>query len=144
MSGTSEGPTPRAGVSPGAAPSEVTQRDHQGFDLSELREYRAAFAAAALPMAVVDHLGRIVRPNDALGALLGTDPTSLTGRLAADLVGLTSDSTARQEYTEVLRGTRPGSGAPGGSSTRTAGRCGPRSPSRRWANHRRTVRGGSC
>ncbi|WP_406462579.1 EAL domain-containing protein [Streptomyces sp. NBC_00111] len=107
MSGTSEGPTPRAGVSPGAAPSEVTQRDHQGFDLSELREYRAAFAAAALPMAVVDHLGRIVRPNDALGALLGTDPTSLTGRLAADLVGLTSDSTARQEYTEVLRGTRP-------------------------------------
>ncbi|WP_329229198.1 EAL domain-containing protein [Streptomyces sp. NBC_01460] len=107
MSGTSEGPTPRAGVSPGAAPSEVTQRDHQGSDLSELREYRAAFAAAALPMAVVDHLGRIVRPNDALGALLGTDPTSLTGRLAADLVGLTSDSTARQEYTEVLRGTRP-------------------------------------
>ncbi|WP_405694610.1 putative bifunctional diguanylate cyclase/phosphodiesterase [Streptomyces sp. NBC_01185] len=107
MSGTSEGPTPRAGVSPGAAPSEVTQRDHQGSDLSELREYRAAFAAAALPMAVVDHLGRIVRPNDALGALLGTDPASLTGRLAADLVGLTSDSTARQEYTEVLRGTRP-------------------------------------
>ncbi|MFD5870572.1 putative bifunctional diguanylate cyclase/phosphodiesterase [Streptomyces sp. NPDC060322] len=107
MSGTSEGPTPRAGVSPGAGPPEVTQRDHQGADLSELREYRAAFAAAALPMAVVDHLGRIVRPNDALGALLGADPASLTGRLAADLVGLTSDSPTRQEYTEVLRGTRP-------------------------------------
>ncbi|MFB8024271.1 MULTISPECIES: putative bifunctional diguanylate cyclase/phosphodiesterase [unclassified Streptomyces] len=107
MSGTSEGPTPRAGVSPGVGPPEVTQRDHQGSDLSELREYRAAFATAALPMAVVDHLGRIVRPNEALGGLLGADPASLTGRLAADLVGLTQDSPARQEYSEVLRGTRP-------------------------------------
>ncbi|MFC8224576.1 putative bifunctional diguanylate cyclase/phosphodiesterase [Streptomyces sp. NPDC057287] len=107
MSGTSEGPTSRTGASPGAGPPDVTQRDHPGSDLSELREYRAAFAAAALPMAVVDHLGRIVRPNDALGGLLGADPASLTGGLAAELVGLTSDSPTWQAYTEVLRGTRP-------------------------------------
>ncbi|MEV5161231.1 EAL domain-containing protein [Streptomyces sp. NPDC053728] len=106
MSGTSEGPVPRAGTSPGAGPPEVTQRDHQGSDLSELRDYRAAFAASALPMAVVDPRGRIVRPNEALGGFLGADPGSLTGQLAADLVGLTSDSPTWRAYTEVLRGTR--------------------------------------
>lgn len=106
MSGTSEGPTPRTGTSPGTGPPEVTQRDHQGSDLSELRDYRAAFAAAALPMAVVDPRGRIVRPNEALGGFLGADPGSLTGQLAADLVGLTSDSPTWRAYTEVLRGTR--------------------------------------
>lgn len=106
MSGTSEGPTPRTGTSPGTGPPEVTQRDHQGSDLSELRDYRAAFAAAALPMAVVDPRGRIVRPNEALGGFLGADPGSLTGQLAADLVGLTSDGPTWRAYTEVLRGTR--------------------------------------
>ncbi|WP_103514864.1 bifunctional diguanylate cyclase/phosphodiesterase [Streptomyces sp. SM10] len=106
MSGTSEGPVPRAGTSPGAGPPEVTQRDHQGSGLSELRDYRAAFAASALPMAVVDPRGRIVRPNEALGGFLGADPGSLTGQLAADLVGLTSDSPTWRAYTEVLRGTR--------------------------------------
>ncbi|MFJ8753217.1 putative bifunctional diguanylate cyclase/phosphodiesterase [Streptomyces sp. NPDC102441] len=107
MSGTSEGPTPRAGTVPGAGPPEVTEGDHQRPDLSELRDYRAAFAASALPMAVVDHLGRIVSPNDALGGLLGADPSSLAGRCAADLVGLASDSPVREQYTEVLRGARP-------------------------------------
>ncbi|MEV3928366.1 EAL domain-containing protein [Streptomyces sp. NPDC049944] len=106
MSGTSEGPVPRAGTSPDAGPPEVTQRDHQGSGLSELRDYRAAFAASALPMAVVDPRGRIVRPNEALGGFLGADPGSLTGQLAADLVGLTSDSPTWRAYTEVLRGTR--------------------------------------
>ncbi|MFJ8883718.1 putative bifunctional diguanylate cyclase/phosphodiesterase [Streptomyces sp. NPDC102402] len=107
MSGTSEGPIPRAGVSPGTGPPDITQRERQGSDVSELRDYRAAFAAAALPMAVVDRLGRIVRPNEALGGFLGADPASLTGQLAAGLVGLTSDSPTWQAYTEVLRGTRP-------------------------------------
>ncbi|MFE3517197.1 putative bifunctional diguanylate cyclase/phosphodiesterase [Streptomyces sp. NPDC059166] len=107
MSGTSEEPAPRAGASPGTGPPEVTQRDRPGSVLSELRDYRAAFAAAALPMAVVDHLGRIVSPNDALGGLLGTDPATLTGQCAADLVGLAPESSARRAYTEVLRGARP-------------------------------------
>ncbi|MFB4424227.1 putative bifunctional diguanylate cyclase/phosphodiesterase [Streptomyces sp. QL37] len=107
MSGTSEGPTPRAGAAPGAGPSEVTQGDHPRPNLSELRDYRAAFAASDLPMAVVDHHGVIVRPNDALGALLGAAPSSLTGQAAADLLGLSSDSPTWRAYTEVLRGTRP-------------------------------------
>lgn len=134
VSGTSEGPVPRAGTAPGAGPSEVTRSDHPGPGLSELRDYRAAFAASALPMAVVDDRGQIVRPNDALGGLFGADPASLTGRPAADLVGLGSDAPTWRAYNEVLRGARPGSGAPGGSSTPTAdGRSGPRSPSYRWA-----------
>ncbi|MER5552917.1 EAL domain-containing protein [Streptomyces sp. NPDC002793] len=107
MSGTSEGPISPTDTAPGADPSGVTRCDHQKPVLSELRDYRAAFAAAALPMAVVDHLGRIVRPNDALGGLLGADPGSLTGQPAAGLVGLTSDGPALRAYGEVLRGTRP-------------------------------------
>ncbi|MEU1483733.1 EAL domain-containing protein [Streptomyces sp. NPDC005752] len=107
MSGTSEGPTPGTGTSPGSGPPEVTHRDHQRTGLSELHDYRAAFASATLPMAVVDHRGRIVRANDALGGLLGAEPASLAGQLAADLAGLTSDAPARRAYTEVLRGTRP-------------------------------------
>jgi diguanylate cyclase (GGDEF)-like protein/PAS domain S-box-containing protein len=76
-------------------------------NLSELRDYRAAFAASDFPMAVVDHHGLIVRPNDALGGLLGADPASLTGRTAADLLDLASDGPTWRAYTEVLRGTRP-------------------------------------
>ncbi|MFJ8859583.1 putative bifunctional diguanylate cyclase/phosphodiesterase [Streptomyces sp. NPDC102451] len=107
MSGTFEGPVSRAGAAPGAGPSEVTQSDHPRPGLSELRDYRAAFAASALPMAVVDDRGRIVRPNDALGGLFGTDPASLTGQTAADLVGLTSDGPTWRAYDEVLRGASP-------------------------------------
>ncbi|KPC85041.1 putative bifunctional diguanylate cyclase/phosphodiesterase [Streptomyces sp. NRRL S-4] len=107
MSGTPEGPTPGTGTVPDAGPPEVTHRDHPGTGLSELRDYRAAFASAALPMAVVDRRGRIVRANDALGGLIGADPASLAGRLAADLAGLGPDTPARRSYTEVLRGTRP-------------------------------------
>ncbi|MEU8703738.1 EAL domain-containing protein [Streptomyces sp. NPDC048565] len=111
MSGTSEGPTPPAGTAPGTGPPEVTRSDHRrpGDQArpSELGDYRAAFTASALPMAVVDHHGRIVRPNDALGALLGTGLAALAGQPVADLVGLGSDSRTWREYTEVLDGARP-------------------------------------
>ncbi|MEV6307577.1 bifunctional diguanylate cyclase/phosphodiesterase [Streptomyces sp. NPDC051840] len=107
MSGTSEEPAPRTGASPGTGPPDLTERDRPGPDRAGPHDYRAAFEAAALPMALVDHRGRIVSPNDALGGLLGTDPTALTGRCAADLVGLTPDGSARRAYTEVLRGIRP-------------------------------------
>ncbi|MFB8110028.1 putative bifunctional diguanylate cyclase/phosphodiesterase [[Kitasatospora] papulosa] len=107
MSGTDEGPTSRAGTTPGAGPPDVTQRDQSRPGFAELRDYRAAFAAAALPMAVVDLRGQVVTPNDALGGLLGADPASLSGRPAADLVGLSSDGPTWRAYNEVLRGTRP-------------------------------------
>ncbi|MEU5654664.1 EAL domain-containing protein [Streptomyces sp. NPDC047737] len=108
MSGTFEGPAHAAGTAPGAGPPEVTESDQQRSVLAELRDYRAAFMAAGLAMAVVDHRGRVVRANDALGALLGADPASLTGQPAADLVGLGSDRAAWQAYSEVLEGARSG------------------------------------
>ncbi|MFE7749368.1 putative bifunctional diguanylate cyclase/phosphodiesterase [Streptomyces sp. NPDC057428] len=107
MSRTPEGPAPRAGLPPGVRPPEVTERDHQRSGVSELRDYRAAFSAAALPMAVVDTAGQVVRANNALGCLLGTDPAALVHRPAAELVGLTSDSSAWRAYSEVLDGNRP-------------------------------------
>ncbi|MFE5240090.1 MULTISPECIES: putative bifunctional diguanylate cyclase/phosphodiesterase [unclassified Streptomyces] len=108
MSGTFEGPTHSAGTAPDAGPPEVTESDHQRSVLAELRDYRAAFQASALAMAVVDHHGRIVRANDALGGMLGTEPASLAGRPAADLVGLTSDRATLRAYSEVLDGGRSG------------------------------------
>lgn len=108
MSGTFEGPAHAAGTVPGAGPPEVTERDHQRSVLAELRDYRAAFMAAGLAMAVVDHRGRVVRANDALGGLLGADPASLAGRSAADLLDLTSDRTTWRAYSEVLDGAGQG------------------------------------
>ncbi|WP_031090843.1 putative bifunctional diguanylate cyclase/phosphodiesterase [Streptomyces sp. NRRL WC-3549] len=104
MSQTSEGPASRPGEPPAAGPPTVTERDE--VSPRELRDYRAAFRAAALPMAVVDDRGQVARANDALGALLGTHPASLPGRRAADLVDLAADRRTWQAYGEVLAGTR--------------------------------------
>ncbi|MDQ0796221.1 bifunctional diguanylate cyclase/phosphodiesterase [Streptomyces sp. B1I3] len=115
MSGTSERPAAPAGASTGTARPTVTERDQQGAapsgpddrpGPSEPDAYRAAFQLAALPMAVVDRRGRVVRVNDAMGALLGADPRSLVLQPAADLVGLASDRPTWQSYSEVLDGTR--------------------------------------
>ncbi|WP_405810327.1 EAL domain-containing protein [Streptomyces sp. NBC_01520] len=106
MSGTSEGQMPPADTAPGAGRPAVTESDHQGSGLSELRDYRAAFRVAALPMAVVDHRGEVVRANEALGGLLGADPGALVRRPAADLVDLASDHRTWHAYGEVLLGTR--------------------------------------
>ncbi|PZT71905.1 MULTISPECIES: putative bifunctional diguanylate cyclase/phosphodiesterase [unclassified Streptomyces] len=97
MSATPEGPVPAAGPAPSAQRPEVTERD----------DYRAAFRAAALPMAVVDHEGLIVTANEALGALTGTRAAALTARSAADLVDLPADARDWHAYREVLRGRRP-------------------------------------
>ncbi len=73
---------------------------------SELRDYRAAFNAAHLAMAVVDREGTVVAANDALAELLGTDPDALCEQDAADLVDLAADNRAWHAYREVLRGAR--------------------------------------
>nr|WP_234354565.1 EAL domain-containing protein [Streptomyces sp. NRRL WC-3618] len=65
---------------------------------------RAAFAAAPLAMAVVDREGLVVAANESLGSLLGVDPAVAVGKVAADLVDLTSDTRAWHAYREVLRG----------------------------------------
>ncbi|WP_124268378.1 EAL domain-containing protein [Streptomyces sp. ADI96-02] len=128
MSGTSEGPRAPTGTSPGALPSTVTERhrmsspetgrgaaetaDRSGADRSaadvaaELRDHRAAFNAATLPMAVVDGRGRVLRANDALGGLLGAPPAALVERQASELVDLAADDRTWQAYREVLHGLR--------------------------------------
>ncbi|MER6732862.1 putative bifunctional diguanylate cyclase/phosphodiesterase [Streptomyces puniciscabiei] len=92
MSGTSEGPTPAADLDRSA----VTDSDHT--------TYHRVFAAAPVAMAVVDRAGLVAGANAAFGELLGTDPDTLTGRVAADLVDLASDTRSWHAYREVLRG----------------------------------------
>ncbi|MFJ9635666.1 putative bifunctional diguanylate cyclase/phosphodiesterase [Streptomyces sp. NPDC101178] len=125
MSGTSEGPRAPAGTSPDAVAPPVTERhtarrapartappaeplrDPADTAAAELRDHRAAFNAATLPMAVVDGRGgRIVRANDALGGLLGTTAGSLADRQACELVDLASDDRTWHAYREVLQGRR--------------------------------------
>ncbi|MEU7555491.1 EAL domain-containing protein [Streptomyces sp. NPDC044571] len=71
---------------------------------SELRDYRAAFNAAHLAMAVVDREGYVVAANAALAGLLGTEPHALVEQCAADLVDLAAETRTWQAYQEVLRG----------------------------------------
>ncbi|WP_225831893.1 EAL domain-containing protein [Streptomyces sp. NK08204] len=92
MSGTSEGPTPTADLDRSA----VTDSDHT--------IYHRVFAAAPLAMAVVDREGLVGSANAAFGELLGTEPEALTGRIAADLVDLSSDARTWHAYREVLSG----------------------------------------
>ncbi|MFJ4788880.1 putative bifunctional diguanylate cyclase/phosphodiesterase [Streptomyces sp. NPDC088794] len=91
MSGTSEGPAPAADLDRSA----VTESD---------TIYRSVFRTSSLAMAVVDREGLVVSANDGFGALFGSAPDALTGRVAADLVDLASDARTWHAYREVLRG----------------------------------------
>ncbi|GAA2459449.1 putative bifunctional diguanylate cyclase/phosphodiesterase [Streptomyces mauvecolor] len=86
--------------------AEQATRFAAGLSASELRDYRAAFNAAHLAMAVVDREGTVVAANDALAELLGTDPAALHEQDAADLVDLAGDNRTWHAYREVLRGAR--------------------------------------
>ncbi|MFI1829963.1 putative bifunctional diguanylate cyclase/phosphodiesterase [Streptomyces sp. NPDC020412] len=68
------------------------------------REYRTAFDAAPLPMAVVGPDGHVVGANPAFAGLVGRDPV---GARAADLTDLASDRRIWQAYRDVLRRRRP-------------------------------------
>ncbi|MEV0575920.1 EAL domain-containing protein [Streptomyces sp. NPDC050392] len=110
MSGTSEGPRPAAGTAPSSPPPAITERDGSwpsaGPGASDLYDYRAAFRAATLPMAVVDHEGLIVTANDALAVLAGVGAATLTAQSASDLVDLAADGRTWHAYREVLHGRR--------------------------------------
>ncbi|MER6141223.1 EAL domain-containing protein [Streptomyces sparsogenes] len=69
-------------------------------------DYRAAFNAARLAMAVIDREGTVLDANPALGALLGAEPAGLIARSAADLADLREDPRVWSEYREVLHGHR--------------------------------------
>ncbi|MFJ7269731.1 putative bifunctional diguanylate cyclase/phosphodiesterase [Streptomyces sp. NPDC099050] len=81
------------------------QPDRQADRQADYRaDYRAAFNAAHLPMAVVDRTGHIAGANQALAALLGSEPHVLAGQSAAELVDLASEARTWHAYQEVLRG----------------------------------------
>ncbi|MFE7100267.1 putative bifunctional diguanylate cyclase/phosphodiesterase [Streptomyces erythrochromogenes] len=111
MSGTSEG----TGSAADSIRSAITERhpavpaapsapsvSHRAE--SELRDYRAAFNAAHLAMAVVDREGYVVTANQAFAGLLGSEPHLLVHRCAADLVDLAAEARTWAAYQEVLRG----------------------------------------
>ncbi|MEO3978897.1 EAL domain-containing protein [Streptomyces sp. CAU 1734] len=105
MSATSEGPGPAGVASPRRTRQKITERN--GCSVSELRDYRAAFTAARIAMALLDREGTVVSANPAFAALLGAaEPAALVARAAGDLVDLTSERRVRQAYEEVLSGSR--------------------------------------
>ena len=106
MSGTSEGQGPAGVAVPGSIRPTVTERHTFGRNSTELRDYRAAFNAAQLAMAVVDPKGVVISANEALAALLGTRPGELRDQHAADLIDLASDARTWHAYREALRGRR--------------------------------------
>nr|WP_307808280.1 EAL domain-containing protein [Streptomyces oryzae] len=77
------------------------RRAHNGHNESD---FRAAFHAAQLPMAIVDPNGRVLTANRALGALLGVEARRLTARPIAELAGLGLDGRVRSAYHEALQG----------------------------------------
>ncbi|NJQ02484.1 putative bifunctional diguanylate cyclase/phosphodiesterase [Streptomyces zingiberis] len=87
--------TPGAPAAPGA-PRTATP--------AEQSDYRAAFNAARLGMAVLDDDGAVVTANPALGALLGADPARLATEPAADLLNLGHDARTWAAYRDVLTG----------------------------------------
>ncbi|TXS55321.1 EAL domain-containing protein [Streptomyces sp. t39] len=106
MSGTSDGAGPAGVAVPQTLRPMTTDGHVQARSPAELRDYRAAFNAAQVAMAVVDADGLVVCANEALGTLLGVRPAELRRHCAADLVGLASDSRTWEAYREVLRGHR--------------------------------------
>ncbi|MEV7400963.1 EAL domain-containing protein [Streptomyces sp. NPDC091267] len=110
MSATSEGPRPTAGTAPSSARPSVTDCDGSWpadeAAACEPHDYRAAFRAATLPMAVVDHEGLVVTANEALSALVGVASAALTAQSASDLFDLAADGRTWHSYREVLHGRR--------------------------------------
>ncbi|GAA0284150.1 EAL domain-containing protein [Streptomyces polychromogenes] len=91
----------RTGVGPGA---DLRAAGVIGGAAGRPGDYRAAFDAAHLPMALVGRGGDVIAANRALAALLGGEPHELTGQSAAELVDLAAEARTWQAYQEVLRG----------------------------------------
>ncbi|WP_285391423.1 putative bifunctional diguanylate cyclase/phosphodiesterase [Streptomyces sp. RKAG337] len=107
MGGPSGGPSAEPDITPVILTlSNGSPPGPPGPTAGEPRDYRAAFTAARLPMALVDRDGWVLEANQALGALLGTSPAGLAARVAAGLLGLADDDPVRTAYREVLGGRR--------------------------------------
>ncbi|MFE6687995.1 putative bifunctional diguanylate cyclase/phosphodiesterase [Streptomyces sp. NPDC057743] len=98
-----EGATKESGVRP-APPGAVDASARCDGTAASLGDYRAAFHAANLPMAVLNRDGLVLAANPALGELIGTDPDDLVAANAADLTDLGADPRVWTAYREVLCG----------------------------------------
>ncbi|SCK54865.1 PAS domain S-box-containing protein/diguanylate cyclase (GGDEF) domain-containing protein [Streptomyces sp. WMMB 714] len=103
MNGPIEGPGRNSGSATGNPPQKITERSRSRggwHSRGEWRgrkrdnDFRAAFNAARLAMAIVDRDGRVVSANQALGTLLGAAPESLVSASITDLPSLGLDSSA--------------------------------------------------
>lgn len=107
------------GRTPGATLQSVTERDGRtkasgggrrrplgrcDDTAATLADYRAAFQAARMPMAVLNRDGLVLAANPAFGELVGTDPDDLVAATAADLTDLGADPRVWTAYREVLCG----------------------------------------
>ncbi|MFI1095202.1 putative bifunctional diguanylate cyclase/phosphodiesterase [Streptomyces sp. NPDC020917] len=101
-------PSGGPGVEPDTTTQTITHRDVLGLPAgdAEPRDYRAAFAAARLPMALLGPGGEVLAANRALGVLLGTSPDRMAAAGAAALLGLAGDPHAGAAFHEVLSGRR--------------------------------------
>lgn len=116
MNGPLEGPGNNSGATHEAPPEKITERSRTRVagDLCEREsDFRAAFDAARLAMAVVDREGRVRSANAALGALLGAAPDSLVDRGLGELTGLGLDDPTAGPG---LPGVPGGPGVPGAAS----------------------------
>ncbi|MGP3970218.1 putative bifunctional diguanylate cyclase/phosphodiesterase [Streptomyces sp. 6N223] len=105
MNGTPHPPGQDPGGPHDTTPQKTTEsNDRRGEASDDPADYRAAFAIAQLPMALVSRAGRILSANPALGLLLGVAPESLLGMRAETVAGLGLDDRTRGAYRAVLRG----------------------------------------
>jgi diguanylate cyclase (GGDEF)-like protein/PAS domain S-box-containing protein len=105
VNGPSGGPDENSGTASTTRPQSITHGEHRERE-APLREsdFRAAFNAAQLAMAVVDREGRVRSANRALGSLLGADPATLVAAPIAELTGIGTDARTRSAYGEALGG----------------------------------------
>jgi diguanylate cyclase (GGDEF)-like protein len=133
VNGPTEGPGRNSGESTGTSPKRITQRSHTPGERpggAEWRsrkrdsDFRAAFNAARLAMAIVDRDGRVVTANDALGALLGAAPESLVATSVKDLPSLGLDGGALRKGFPLHQAT-PRTGADGADGLAAGPAAGP-------------------
>lgn len=98
--------SPRTESGPAESTAPPTSPSAPSATAPPTPSYRSVFTAAPLAMAVVDREGLVTGANAAFAGLLGRDPESLPGAVAADLVDLASDARTWHAYRELLGGKR--------------------------------------
>ena len=74
---------------------------------SERRLLQSVFAAAPMPLYVVDHVGTVLRANPAACDLLGVGPGYATGRALTALVDPAAKAAVRSQLAAVVRTRKP-------------------------------------